>query len=56
LEEKESATIIEVGQTLFQPVTHPGFLEGKTMVKGVLVAQCRYVQSMLKVLDSARAM
>jgi hypothetical protein len=31
---------IEVGQTLFEPITHPGFLEGKEMIAGRLVTQC----------------
>jgi hypothetical protein len=31
---------LEVGQTLFEPATHPGFLDGKPMVVGKLVSQC----------------
>ena len=31
---------LEVGQTLFEPATHPGFLEGKELIAGKLVSQC----------------
>ena len=42
---------LEVGQTLFEPATHPGFLEGKELIAGKLVSQCGpEVKSILYVL------
>jgi len=39
-EDKEELDTLEVGQTLFEPVTHPGFLEGKELVVGSFIQQC----------------
>ena len=39
-DDTELSDILEVGQTLFEPVTHPGFLEGKELVVGTFIQQC----------------
>jgi hypothetical protein len=39
-EETNGRMTIEVGQTLFEPKYHPGFLNGKSMVVGQLVQYC----------------
>lgn len=36
----DSVQVLEVGQTLFQPTSHPGFLDGRRLVQAQLLAGC----------------
>jgi hypothetical protein len=40
LDASNKAVVIEVGQTLFEPRSHPGLLSGTTLVRGGLLGSC----------------